>query len=87
MQGMLRFIQAVERGKELHPGPFTIHELYSDLVAEMAELVEAYNQVINSEEPVSRMEDESRDVCVVSYRLAEYLRTIHKKNIMKFDPR
>ena len=86
MQGLLRFVQAVERGKELHPGPFTIHQFYSDVMSEVAELVEAYNQVLSGIQPLTRVTEEAIDVAVVAHRFANHLRKIEEKKAMEFDP-
>jgi hypothetical protein len=94
LQGFMKFIQAVERGKELHQGPFTIHELYSALMAEVTELVEAYELTLSamadlgvSEYPMARVASEATDVAVVAYRFAEFLRLLDENRASRLDPR
>jgi len=88
MGGLLKFLHAVERGKELHPGLYTKKQWEDDLNEEIDEMKgpDSCEEIICEEclilmdgclsecvEELKAYRSEVMDVCVVAYRYGQFL--------------
>jgi hypothetical protein len=100
MNALKEFLGAVERGKELHPGPFSKIEWKGALLSEIAEFTREHCRecgFVGSCVGCKGMEngqflkyrDEILDVAVAAYRFAEFLNgliTKRETKIAEADP-
>ncbi len=73
------FLDAVERGKKLHPGPYSFcEEWLFDLREEWSEIWDAYAEAISSGK-WGHFFDELMDLIVIGYRIIEIKNDILKE--------
>lgn len=68
-ENMQIFMDAVERGRELHPGPYIWDEWADAFNGELDELEDECDQAIAMEKKPVRVREELMDVLVVGFRM------------------